>query len=236
MEVASKGSCYSGVPTMVTITISGAGKSGALARIAAFLVRKGYPLKGQQVMESAGAKIVKVSLELSHLDRAKLAGELRSLSPDFRVLSVEGAESAAPSIKEMADRFPDIVSLVRTYGESFGTESRDRELVEAGKKIGAFQYEKEWSFGSPLRMPVALRRTLVPALETLAKVNASDTDVTLSESPFCGAGKTACCEFLTGFMQGFLDAGPLTQNTRVHKAECKAKGDPRCTYTFSYDL
>src|SRR5438477_11230546 len=111
MEVASKGSCYSGVATIVTIMISRAGESGAMARIAAFLVRKGYPLKGQQVVESAGAKIVKVSLELGLLDRAKLAGELRSLSPDFRVLSVEGAESAAPSIKDMADRFPDIVSL-----------------------------------------------------------------------------------------------------------------------------
>jgi predicted amino acid-binding ACT domain protein len=33
---------------MVTITISGAEKSGALARISAFLVRNGYPLKGQQ--------------------------------------------------------------------------------------------------------------------------------------------------------------------------------------------
>jgi len=222
---------------MVTITISGAGKSGALARIAAFLVRKGYPLKGQQIVESAsGGKLVKVSLEVSHLDEAKLAADLRSLSPDFRVFSVEGAESAAPSIKEMADRFPDIAPLVQAYGESFGSESRDRELVEAGKKIGAFQYEKEWSFGSPLRMPVALRRTLVPALETLGKVDASDTDVTLSDSPFCGTGKIVCCEFLTGFMQGFLDAGPLTQNTRVHKAECRAKRGSRCTYTFSYDL
>ncbi len=222
---------------MVTITISGAEKSGALARIAAFLVRKGYPVKGQQVAESAsGAKLVKISLGVSHLDRAKLAAEMKSLNPDFRVVSVEGAQSTAPSIKDMADRFPDIASLVRAYGESFESESRDRELLEAGKKIGAFQYEKEWSFGSPLRMPVALRRTLVPALETLAKVDASDTDVTLSDSPFCGTGKIACCEFLTGFMQGFLDAGPLTQNTRVHKAECRAKGDPRCTYTFSYDL
>jgi len=222
---------------MVTITISGAGKSGALARIAAFLVRKGYPLKGQQVVESpSGAKIVKISLDVSHVDKAKLTADLRSLSADFRVLDVEGAESAAPSIKDIADRFPDIVSLVRAYGESFGPESRERELAEAGKKIGAFQYEKEWSFGSPLRMPVALRRTLAPALEALAKVEASDTDLALPDSPFCGTGKVACCEFLTGFMQGFLDAGPLTQNTRVHKAQCKAKGDSRCTYTFNYDL
>jgi len=222
---------------MVTITISGADKSGGLARISAFFVRKGYPLKGQQVTESAsGAKLVKITLDITQLDKAKLAAEMKSLSPDFRLVSVEGAQTAAPSIKDMADQFPDIASLVRAYGESFGSESRDRELLEAGKKIGAFQYEKEWSFGSPLKMPVALRRTLVPALQTLGKVDASDTDVALSDSPFCSTGKSACCEFLTGFMQGFLDAGPLTQNTRVHKAECRAKGNPRCTYTFTYDL
>jgi len=222
---------------MVTITISGAEKSGALARISTFFVRKGYPLKGQQVTESAsGAKLVKISLDITQLDKAKLAAELRSLNPDFRVVSIEGVGSSAPSIKDMADQFPDIASLVRAYGEPFGPESRDRELVEAGKKIGAFQYEKEWSFGSPLKMPVALRRTLVPALETLCKVDATDTDVTLPDSPFCGTGKIACCEFLTGFMQGFLDAGPLTQNTRVQKAACRAKGDSRCAYKFSYDL
>jgi len=222
---------------MVTITISGAEKSGALSRIAVFLVRKGYPLKGQQVTESAsGAKLVKFTLDMTQLDKAKLAAEIKKISPDFNVVSVEGAQSAAPSIKDMAARFPDIASLVRTYGESFVPESRDRELVEAGKKIGAFQYEKEWSFGSPLKMPVALRRTLVPALETFGKVDATDSDVTLPDSPFCGTGKIACCEFLTGFMQGFLDAGPLTQNTRVQKAACRAKGDSRCTYTFSYDL
>src|SRR2546422_10950594 len=223
---------------MVTITISGAEKSGALARIAAFLVRKGYPLKGQQIAESAsGAKLVKISLEVSHLDKAKLAAEMRSLNPDFKVVSVEGAQTAAPSIKDMADRFPDIASLVRAYGESFGSESRDRELFQAGKKIGAFNYEKEWSFGSPLKMPVALRRTLVPALEKLAKLEATDTSITLPDSPFWGGGSQVnCCEFLTGFMQGFLDAGPLTSDTRVQKAACRARGDSHCGYTVSYGL
>jgi len=223
---------------MVTITISGADKSGALARISAFFVRKGYPLKGQQVVESAsGAKIVKISLDITQLDKAKLAAEIKSLSPDFRVVSVEGAQSgSAPSIKEMAAQFPDIAPLVQAYGESFGADTRDKELVEAGRKIGAFQYEKEWSFGSPLKMPVALRRTLVPALEALGKVDATDTELTLLDSPFCGTGKTPCCEFLTGFMQGFLDAGPLTENTRVQKTACKAKGDSRCAFEFTYDL
>lgn len=223
---------------MVTITISGAEKSGALARISALLVRKGYPLKGQHVMESpSGAKFVKISLEGARVDQDKLAAELGGLSPDYKVVDVEGAESGVALIKEMADRFPDIVALVQAFGASFGSERRDRELFEAGKKIGAFHYEKEWSFGSPLRMPVALRRSLVPTLEKFGKVEATDTHVILPDNPFRGGGKQVnCCHFVTGFMQGFLDGGPLTANTLVHKAACKAKGDPHCTYTMKYVL
>ena len=223
---------------MVTITITGADKTGALARISTFLVRQGYRLKGQQVAESSGAKLVKISLDLTQVDRDKLAAEIKSLSPDYKVIDVEveGMQSATALLKEMAAQFPDIVPLVRAFGESFGSETRDQELFEAGKKIGAFQYEKDWSFGSPLKMPVALRRTLVPALEGFGKVEASDTSITFPESPFCGGGnQIKCCQFVTGFMQGFLDAGALTKNTRVQKATCRAKGDLHCSYTVSYD-
>ena len=223
---------------MVTITISGADKTGSLARISTFLVRKGYRLGAQQVAESGpGAQLVKISLEVSQVDKTKLAAEIKGISPDFRLLSVEGVQSGAPSLKEIAERFPDIAPLVRAYAESFSQETRDQELFQAGKKIGAFHYEKEWSFGSPLKMPVALRRSLVPALEKLAKVDATDASIALPDSPFWGGGNQVnCCEFLTGFLQGFLDAGPLTSDTRVQKAACRARGDSHCSYTVSYGL
>src|SRR5258707_905508 len=165
---------------MVTITISGAEKSGALARITAFFVRKGYPLKGQQVVESPSGKLVKISLDITQLDKVKLAAEIKSLSPDFKVVTVEGSQSGStPSIKEIAAQFPDIAPLVQAYGESFGADTRDEELGEAGKKIGAFQYEKEWSFASPLKMPGAFWRTLVPALEPLATLGATEPELAL---------------------------------------------------------
>ena len=222
---------------MVTITISGADKSGALARISALLVRGGYPLKGQQLVESAsGAKFVKVTLDVKQLDRAKLAAELKSLGPEFTLVGMEGAPSGpAPTLKEIAAKFPDIAPLVQAYGEAFGGDTREGELFEAGKKIGAFQYEKEWSFGSPLKMPTALRRTLVPALEAMSKVDATDTEVRFPDNPLC-AGKVACCGFLGGFIQGFLDAGPMTANTRVEKISCKAKGDSSCGFKIQYEL
>src|SRR5262249_42280898 len=135
--------------SMVTITISGADKSGALARIAAFLVRSGYALKGQQLVDAGTAKLVKITLDTGHVARAKLAAEAKGRSPEYRLLEVESDQAgAAPSLKEIAAKFPDIGPLVRAYAESLSAETREQELFEAGKKIGAFQYEKEWSLGS----------------------------------------------------------------------------------------
>jgi hypothetical protein len=85
-------------------------------------------------------------------------------------------------------------------------------------------------------MPAALRRALVPALEKFGKVAATDTQIELPQSPFCGNGEINCGEFVTGFMQGFLDAGPLSMNTQVRKASCRATGDTHCTYHVAYDV
>ena len=102
-------------------------------------------------------------------------------------------------------------------------------------KLGRYHYKKDWSFGSPLKMPAALRRALVPALEKFGAVQATDTEVALPDSPFRGGGEHInCCEFVTGFMQGFLDAGPLSGNTRVQKTACQSSGATHCIYTVTY--
>lgn len=221
---------------MITIvTVSGADKSGSLARILNLLTRKGYGPKGHQIAESTpGVKLLAITLDGKH-DKERLSAELKGLNPEYGVVDVafEGDQAGSSLIKQMAGQFPDIVALVRAYGDSFDAKTRDQELFDAGRKIGGFQFTKEWSFGSPLKMPVALRRSLVPALEGFGKVDATDTTMTLLDNPLCGAG-TLCCEFLTGFMQGFLDAGPLTKDVRVRKTACKSKGGASCVYTFDY--
>jgi predicted hydrocarbon binding protein len=231
------------------VTISGADKAGSLARILSFLAHKGYGVKGQQITElPSGSRLLKFRLGLAQLDKERLAAEIKALNPDYEVINVsfEGngsaekratspEQSAAALIKEMAGKFPDIVPLVRAYGGAFDLEARGRALLEAGTKLGRFHYKKDWSFGSPLKMPAALRRALVPAMEKFAVVQATDSQVALPESPFCGHGEQInCCDFLTGFMRGFLDAGPLSAKTRVEKTACKASGDTHCVYTVTY--
>lgn len=231
------------------ITISGADKAGSLARILSFLAHKGYGVKGQQLVElPSGSRLLKFRVSLAQIDKERLAGEIKSLNPEYEVVNVafegEGAaqartktpeESAAALIKEMAGKFPDIVPLVRAYAGAFDAAARNRALVEAGTKLGRFHYKKDWSFGSPLKMPAALRRALVPALEKFGSVQATDTEIALPESPFRGAGdQLGCCEFMTGFIQGFLDAGPLSGNTRVVKTACKSSGATHCVYSVTY--
>ena len=236
------------------VTISGADKAGSLARMVVFFTRKGYVVKGQKIAEMpSGSRLLKIRLGLAEVDKEVLAEEVKALDPEYTVLSVafdgDGggalnkpaqtpAQSAATLIKEMANQFPDIVALVRAYGGAFGAEARSQALFEAGKKLGAFNYRKEWSFGSPLRMPAALHRALVPALEKfVGQIEATDTQIVLLQSPLCGTGEQInCCDFATGFMQGFLDAGPLSMHTKVQQATCRTKGHMHCSYTVAYEV
>ncbi|HEY6863085.1 MAG TPA: hypothetical protein VI319_04230 [Burkholderiales bacterium] len=228
------------------ITISGADKTGALARLYSFFARKGYGVRGHQVSESDSGKLLSISIDAARIDREALSAEIHELSPDYAVVGVvaEGTDTAATqkktqpdaaALKEIAASFPKIAGLVEKYAEGFDFGVRDLELFAAGKKLGSYHYKKEWSLGAPLKMPVALRRTLVPALEKMCQVEASDEEVVLKDSPFCGGDRLrCCCEFVTGFMQGFLDAGPGSAGSRVQKTGCKAQGGPHAAYAIKY--
>jgi predicted hydrocarbon binding protein len=227
------------------ITISGADKTGALARLYSFFARKGYGVRGHHVTESEGGKLLNITIDGVRIDRDALSAEIKDLSADYVVVGVAADAAGAPAegrkksqpdasaLKEMAARFPDIAALVQRYAEGFDYEMRDQEIFAAGRKLGAHQFRKDWSLGSPLRMPTALRRTLVPALEKICEVEASDEQVVLKDSPFCrGRDRLrCCCEFVTGFMQGFLDAGPGTKDCRVQKTTCRANGGPHSAYS-----
>src|SRR5690242_4721 len=114
------------------ITISGADKAGSLARILSFLAHKGYGVKGQQITElPSGSRLLKFRVSLAQIDKERLSAEIKTLNADYEVVNVafEGSggekraktpeESAAGLIKEMADKLPDIVPLVRAYGGAF---------------------------------------------------------------------------------------------------------------------
>src|SRR5262245_31041451 len=132
------------------ITISGVEKSGSLARIYALLARKGYGVRGHHASEApSGQRLLEVVLGHASIDRDLLTTEIQALSAEYRVVSViaEGSERAEASqkkaaasatavVKEIAARYPDLVPMVREYAESLDPAARDRDLADAGRRIG----------------------------------------------------------------------------------------------------
>ncbi len=216
------------------ITISCTDKSGASAQILTFLARKGYEPRDYHITKTpSGSTQLKVKLDLAQLDHARLALDIRSLNPAYTIVE-EPAQSGPGLLKMLAGQFPDIASLVQAYAASLAGEMRDQALFEAGKKTGAFIYARDWSLGHPLKMPQALRRALVPALEKMSTLEEGEMQVTFLDPRYCATGAQAhCCEFLSGFMQGFLGASPATKDVKVQKAGCAATGALHCRYGFS---
>jgi predicted amino acid-binding ACT domain protein len=70
------------------ITISGADKTGAMARLYSFFARKGYGVRGHHVSEAGGAKLLSISIDGARIDRGALSAEIQELSPDYAVVSV----------------------------------------------------------------------------------------------------------------------------------------------------
>src|SRR3954469_22360522 len=94
------------------ITISGADKTGALSRIYGFFARKGYGVKGHHVSDSGGAKLLNISVDGVRVDREALSAEIKSLSPDYDLVSIanDGTDTAATSDTRKASQ-PDIGAL-----------------------------------------------------------------------------------------------------------------------------
>jgi hypothetical protein len=214
------------------ITIGGTDQPGASAQILSFLARKGYDLKDYRIAKTAAGSTLKIKLDLTQLDHARLAADLKSLNPAYIV--IEGPASGAALLKTLAGQFPKIAALVQAYAGSFTSEMRDQGLFEAGKKTGTFVYTRDWSLGHPLKMPHALRRALLPALKQMCNVEALDNEVILLDPRFCATGALIhCCEFVSGFMQGFLEASPATKDLKVQRAGCAATGALRCRYAIT---
>ena len=217
----------------IDITLGGADQSGASAGLLTFLARKGYDLMGYQITQTAAGPTLKIKLDPLQLDHARLAADVKSLNPAYVVVAAP-ILSGAELLKALASQFPDIAALVQAYAGSLNAEARDQGLFEAGRKTGAFVYTRDWSFGTPLKTPQALRRALIPALREMCELEAVDNQIVLLDARFCAiGGPIHCCEFVSGLMHGFLGASPATRDATVQRAGCTATRGLRCRFAIT---
>jgi predicted hydrocarbon binding protein len=228
---------------IVTILVNK--RTGILSAVALGLSTKGYQLQSQEIAEARpGLERIRLFLKCPDKSAEQVEKEVSSLGPDITVENVELKNTPAPLtvgkktekevLQEIARAFPDVAAIVLTYGKSLGAETRSESLLALGNKIGRATYKRDFALGSPLKVPAAWRRMIAPAVGNFGEIKADDESITLLNSPFIPSNPASanCCEFVTGFIQGLLDAGPYTKGTNVCEVKCKSKGAPECTFVI----
>lgn len=137
------------------------------------------------------------------------------------------------ALAEIVDAFPQIVDPVQRFAAAFEGAARREASFRLGQRMGRREYKRSFALGSPLKLELALRRMVVPALRPFAKAEVQEATVRVPNCPFCINLRAAepCCDFLGGFLQGFLDAHPGTPGLRVREVQCKACGQAECSFS-----
>lgn len=228
-------------------------RSGMLAQIATEVFRADCQLLDQSIatlrdpefwdltltLEGSEAAAERVRAGLETLDGVLKVGN--HSGPAAPAAAAAGRPVAAADVEarlqaalvEIVDAFPQIVDPVQRFAASLEGASRREASFRLGQRMGRREYKRSFSLGSPLKLDLALRRMVVPALRPFARAEAQDTTVRVPNCPFCINLRAAepCCDFLGGFLQGFLDAHPGTPGLRVREVQCKACGHAECSFS-----
>jgi predicted hydrocarbon binding protein len=228
-------------------------RSGMLAQIATEVFRADCQLLDQSIATLRDPEFWDLTLTLEGSEPAaeRVRAGLETLDGVLKVGNHSGPAAPAAAaagrpvgaadiearlqaaLVEIVDAFPQIVDPVQRFAASLEGASRREASFRLGQRMGRREYKRSFSLGSPLKLDLALRRMVVPALRPFARAEAQDTTVRVPNCPFCINLRAAepCCDFLGGFLQGFLDAHPGTPGLRVREVQCKACGHAECSFS-----
>ena len=228
-------------------------RSGMLAQIATEVFRAECQLLDQSIAMLRDPEFWDLTLTLEGSEAAaeRARAGLEALDGVLKVANPAGPTAPAAAavgrpmgaadlearlqaaLAEIVDAFPQIVDPVQRFAASFEGAGRREASFRLGQRMGRREYKRSFSLGSPLKLDLALRRMVVPALRPFARAEAQDTTLRVPNCPFCINLRAAepCCDFLGGFLQGFLDAHPGTPGLRVREVQCKACGHAECSFT-----
>ena len=228
--------------TIMTILVKEGG--GVLSALVLKLSPKGYRLESPKRMQAdPGFERLRLFLKCPNTNLEEVEANVRSLGHGIQIENIErdqdsaaveaGARTDKEVLGDIARAFPNVAGIVRKHGSALAPETRATRLFELGQKTGRATYKRDYSLGSPLKLPAAWRRVIVPALRNFGETSASDDTATLENCPFCANGSgLKCCEFVTGFIQGLLDEGPYTEGISVRESACQSEGSKGCTFVI----
>ncbi|RBP51165.1 hypothetical protein [Arenicella xantha] len=135
-------------------------------------------------------------------------------------------------LAKIGEKYPKIVPIVKSYAASLESDVRNERLRTLGSKVGAGIYQRDYDLGSPLKISKALSRELRPALKEFCKVETDEQSVVLMNCPFCAdkSSDPVCCEFVAGYISGFLGSNPAVGQCEVSETNCGSETNNDCTF------
>ena len=219
-----------------------------LVNVISPLIKAGYQLvsQRQEASENGGNIIHVIARSLGSKTQADLIDDLSSIEGCtlFNLeIDEEGGSSAAPAKKTLDEKsvlsaigayYPKIADIVSQYEDSLPIERRVTALQELGRKVGGGIYQRDYSLGSPLKMPTTITRELVPALKGLSKVKAKNNVIYLIKCPFCKSSDHthSGCHFIVGYIEGFLASNHAIDVVQVEETNCGAGSTNICEFTI----
>lgn len=225
-----------------TISIVVRRRPGLLAQIVSALVREDCKLLHQAASSAGDPSLQRLTItvdgpetavqNLPHLLRSY--GSVQLPAPDAPVAKEPPPADLETAAQDIVALFPDVAERVRALARSLPAASRGATLSSLGERLGRREYQRSYALGSPLKLELALRRIVLPALRQLAKAELEESAIRLPGCPFCSAAPAAApgCAFLVGFARGLLHAAPATARATVREARCLAAGGPFCELVF----
>ena len=219
-----------------------------LVNVISPLIKAGYQLvsQKQESSEKGGNLIYVIARSQSAKTQADLIDDLSFIEGCTLVnleIDEDESSSSAPAKKVLDEKsvlsaigayYPKIADIVSQYEASLPSDRRMAALHELGRKVGGGIYQRDYSLGSPLKMPTTINRELVPALKGFSKVKAKNNVIYLIKCPFCNPSEHSHsgCHFVVGYIEGFLANNPAIGVVQVEETNCGANSTNICEFTI----
>lgn len=156
------------------------------------------------------------------------------------------ADPKARGLEDLAKRlvadYPRIVGHLDAFEQTITSrEDLAPRLRRLGKLVGGQLGEQDPTLLAANTLNEALETSVVQVLDRIAEPEVVGSDIRVRLSIFTRrpmsstepGGEASRCEFLSGMIEGMIDAVAVLPAVRVDETSCRTRGDEYCTFHIS---
>lgn len=231
---------------------------GSMARVVAALRRFGLSLCKHRI-QSVGnglSRLVVIAEGpfsprelIQNLGDVKGVRQVVSVAPADRAMTVvqtkietnADKDPESELVQKIISSFPRILHIIETYESTLGADkNRSTRMKRLGERVGVQMLRSDESLLNAVTIHEALQKAVVPALIPISDAEAMGSEIRTSISiftrrqvnamdPVFGSGANRC-NFMSGLIQGMVNASPGLPKVSVEEHTCRTNGDDCCVF------